>query len=337
MSHVQPTNLSAFPAGYRGSGLLLHITSLPSPYGIGDLGLAARAWIDRLCDAGQSWWQFLPLGPTDAGNSPYSSTSSFAGNWLLISPDDLIEQGLLQPNDVADCKFPETTVDYQAVSKFKYRLLETVWANFDVGSRPDLRADFQQFCDQQAYWLNDYALFQALKIRYRNVCYRQWPIELVRRNPDALARARQDLASQIDQVRLAQFLVFGQGKRLKEHAHARGVRLIGDLPFFVSSDSSDVWANPELFLLDQQQQPCFVAGVPPDYFSDDGQLWGNPVYDWEAIGRTGYRWCIDRVRSFAGSCGFGALGSFPSVCCRLARPGWSRDGPIRPVGAGAGA
>ena len=292
-----PTTRIPFPPGYRASGVLLHVTSLPSPYGIGDLGSAALTWIDRLQEAGQSWWQVLPLGPTGYGNSPYQSLSSFAGNWLLISPDGLISDGLLRASDVAGQSFPETAVDYDTVTSFKHRLLETAWTNFSAGAGRDLKPAFDQFRNEQAHWLDEYALFRALKAKYHGVCYLDWPGDLVRRSSAALAQARRDLASQIDRVRFAQFLLFRQGERLKEHAHAKGVRLIGDLPFFVSPDSSDVWANPELFLLNEQGRPGFVGGVPPDYFSSEGQLWGNPVYDWEVIRRTGYRWCIDRMRA----------------------------------------
>jgi 4-alpha-glucanotransferase len=289
--------LPPFPAKYRASGVLLHVASLPSPYGIGDVGPAALAWVDCLHEAGQSWWQALPLGPTGYGNSPYQSLSSFAGNELLISPDGLIEDGPLRASDCEGKSFAADSVDYDAVITFKHRLLETAWANFSAGARPDLRPPFDQFCHDQIHWLEDYALFRALKARYKGAYYLEWPAELVRRVPTAVARARQDLADQIDQVRFAQFLLFRQGGRLKEHAHAQGVRLIGDLPFFVSPDSGDVWANTELFLLDEQHRPRFVAGVPPDYFSAQGQLWGNPVYDWNALRRTGYRWCIDRLRA----------------------------------------
>ena len=264
---------TTFPPGYRGSGVLLHVTSLPSPYGIGDLGTAARAWIDCLHDAGQTWWQVLPLGPIGEGNSPYQPQSSFAGNWLLISPDDLMADGLLQIGDIAGGSFPRTSVAYESVSVFKNELLETVWENFSVMGGLELKPAFEQFCDEQAKWLNDYALFHALHLKYHGAHYLDWPSDLVRRRPAALAEARHDLANQIDQVRLAQFLIFRQGKRLKEYAHSRGVHLIGDLPFFVSPDSSDVWANPELFLLDKRLRPEFVAGVPPDYFSATGQLW----------------------------------------------------------------
>jgi 4-alpha-glucanotransferase len=292
-----PTSLPPFPSDYRASGLLLHVTSLPSPYGIGDLGPAALAWIDRLCEAGQSWWQALPLGPTGFGDSPYQSLSSFAGNGLLISPEWLIEDGLLKESDCEAHAFPSTTIDYDVIIPFKHRLLEAAWHNFRDGARVDLRPAYELFCEEQAHWLEDYALFRALKARYRAAYYLDWPAELVRRDPEALSRARRDLMGLIDQVRFSQFLLFRQGARLKERAQARGLRLIGDLPFFVSPDSSDVWANPELFMLDEQRRPRFVAGVPPDYFSATGQLWGNPVYDWDALRRTGYRWCIDRLRA----------------------------------------
>jgi 4-alpha-glucanotransferase len=286
-----------FPPEYRASGVLLHVASLPSPYGIGDVGPAALAWVDRLHEAGQTWWQALPLGPTGYGNSPYQSLSSFAGNELLISPDGLIEDGLLQASDCEGNSFSAAAIDYDAVIRFKHRLLEMAWTNFSAGARPDLRPAFDQFCHDHMHWLEDYALFRALKARYKGAYYLEWPAELVRRCPAALAQARGDLADQIEQVRFAQFLLFRQAGRLKNHAHATGLRLIGDLPFFVSPDSSDVWANPEMFLLDERQRPRFVAGVPPDYFSAQGQLWGNPVYNWDTLRRTGYRWCVDRLRA----------------------------------------
>ncbi len=292
-----PSILSGFPPGYRASGLLLHVTSLPGRYGIGDVGPEALAWVDRLEEAEQSWWQALPLGPTGYGDSPYQPLSSFAGNWLLISPEGLIAEGLLQPSEAAHASFPEAAVDYDAVAEFKRRLLETVWSRFDTRAGRDLKIAYDQFRTEQAHWLEDYALFRALKSNYRGVSYLDWPAELVRRDPAALAGARQELASQVDRVRLAQFLLFRQGERLKEYAHSRNVRLIGDLPFFVSGDSSDVWANPEYFLLDERRRSKFVGGVPPDFFCAEGQLWGNPVYDWKALREAGYRWCIDRVRA----------------------------------------
>ena len=290
-------HVSPFPEGYRASGLLLHITSLPSPYGIGDVGPSALTWIDKLSEAGQSWWQALPLGPTGYGDSPYQSLSSFAGNGLLISPDWLVEEELLDESACAPSSFPSASVDYGAVITFKRRLLERAWINFQTAGGSELRTGFEQFCQEQAHWLEDYALFRVLKEKYNGAWYVDWPADLVRRDPAVLARARRELTSEIQQVCFAQFVLFRQGERLSRHAESKGVRLIGDMPFFVSPDSSDVWANPELFLLDEHCRPTFVAGVPPDYFSSEGQLWGNPVYNWEAFRQSGYRWCIDRLRA----------------------------------------
>jgi 4-alpha-glucanotransferase len=289
-------NIPSFPPAYRASGLLLHVTSLPSPYGVGDLGPSAFSWIDHLHEAGQRWWQALPLGPTGYGNSPYQSLSSFAGNVLVISPAALISDGLLQASD-CESHFPANMVDYDAVIPFRQQLLEKAWTNFKAGEREDLRPAYDEFCARHAHWMDDYALFAALKAKYRGAYYLQWPAEVVQRHPNALVDARRELATQIDQVRFAQFLVFRQGDQLKNYAHAKGVSLIGDLPFFVSPDSSDVWANPELFLLDEQRRPRFIAGVPPDYFSATGQLWGNPVYNWDVLRSTAYRWCIDRFQA----------------------------------------
>lgn len=285
-----------FPPGYRGAGVLLHVTSLPSRHGIGDLGPSAFTWIDRLREAGQQWWQGLPVGPTGWGDSPYQSLSSFAGNGLLISPDCLIEEGLLRASD-CDGSFPSLVVDYETVVPYKQRMLEEAWRRFGAGIRPDLRTAFEEFCARQAGWLDDYALFRALKARHQGRHYLEWPTELVQRLPAALARARQEMAGEMQRVRFAQFLLSRQAAALVAYAGRRGIGLIGDLPFFVSPDSSDVWAAPELFLLDAERRPLAVGGVPPDAFSAEGQLWGNPVYDWDALRSTGYRWWLDRVRA----------------------------------------
>lgn len=311
-----------FPPGYRASGLLLPLTSLASPYGVGDLGAGAFAWIDCLRDAGQTWWQTLPLGPTGYGNSPYQSLSSFVGSGLLISPDLLVEDGLLVENDCRGA-FSPTMIDYDVVIPFKHRLLETIWTRFRAGARRDLMPAYDQFCHSRANWLEDYALFRALKARFQGASYLDWPADLVQRVPRALEGARRDLANEIDQVRLAQFLLFRQGNRLKEYARSQGVRLIGDLPFFVSPDSSDVWANPEFFLLDEHRRPRFVAGVPPDYFSAQGQLWGNPVYDWEALGRTGYAWWIDRIRAVLAHVDVIRLDHFRAFAAAWHVPSWA--------------
>ena len=320
----------------RASGVLMHVTSLPSTYGIGDVGPAAFAWVDRLHDAGQGWWQSLPLGPTGCGNSPYSCLSSFAGNGLLASPDLLIEEGLLSPGDCeAGRRLPRSAVDFEAVIAFKHRLLDQSWSNFASDSHSALRLEFEQFCAEQAHWLDDHALFRALKARLRGVDFLDWPEDLLRRRPEAMARARHDLADEINKSRFAQFLLFRQGNRLKEYAHERGVFLIGDLPFFVSLDSSDVWANPECFQLDANLRPRFVAGVPPDYFSAEGQLWGNPVYDWEALRRSGYRWCIDRLKALLAHVDLVRLDHFRAFCAawhvppsaKTAQPGHWVPGP----------
>ena len=291
-----PATIPPFPPKYRASGLLLHVTSLPSPYGIGDLGSSAFSWVNRLHDTGQTWWQALPLGPTGYGDSPYQPMSSFAGNAMVVSPESLIVEELLSAKD-CEATFPADVVDYDAVVPFKMRLLETAWNNFKAGRRKDLQPEYDAFCVEQEHWLEDYALFRALKAKYNGAYYLNWPEELIQRKPAELVRARRELADQMDQVRFAQFLLFRQGDQLKTYAHSKGVKPIGDLPFFVSPDSSDVWSNPELFLLDEHRRPRLVAGVPPDYFSAQGQLWGNPVYNWDALRATGYRWAIDRVRA----------------------------------------
>jgi 4-alpha-glucanotransferase len=316
MSHSEAqAGLPPFTKECRTSGVLLHVTSLPSPYGIGDVGPAAFSWVDRLQEAGQTWWQALPLGPTGLGNSPYASLSSFAGNALLVSPDLLIEDGLLTARDCEEGRtLPKSAVDFEAVITFKHRLLELAWSNFSSSPHPVLQSEFDRFCSEQAHWLNDYALFRALKARHRGADFLEWPQELVRRDPTALARVRVELTEMIDQSRFAQFLLFRQGKRLKEYAQQRGIRLIGDLPFFVSQDSSDVWANPQWFLLDNHLRPRSVAGVPPDYFSADGQLWGNPVYDWDALRRSGYRWCIDRLKALLAHVDLVRLDHFRAFC-----------------------
>ena len=269
-------NVPPFPADYRSSGVLLHVTSLPSPYGIGDFGPTAVAWIDRLHDAAQSWWQLLPLGPLGYGDSPYQALSAFAGNVLLISPEWLIEDGLVQASDCSGPSFCATCVDFEAVREFKSRLLDIAWKNFRAGRRSDLRLAFEQFGQDHARWLDDYALFRALRAKYEGAGYLRWPEPLVRRVPEALDRARRDLAVEVERVRFAQYLWFRQAKRLHAYARAQGVALLGDLPFFVSPESSDVWSHPELFLLDEQHRPRVVAGVPPTTSAHGGSCGAIP-------------------------------------------------------------
>jgi 4-alpha-glucanotransferase len=279
----------------RSSGLLLHVSSLPSVWGIGDFGPPAIAWIDRLAAAGQSWWQFLPLGPPGRGNSPYEPFSTFALNELFLSPEWLCDDGLLAPAELPEPLAAVSHVDYPAVQALEQTLLERVLDNFRKAASPELRRDFQEFCNVHAAWLDDYALFRALRIEQSNREFPTWPAALARHEPTAVDEARHRLANLVDRFRLTQFLLFRQFRRLRAHAHSRGIGLIGDIPFFVALDSSDVWAHPELFLLDSERKPEFVAGVPPDYFSAEGQLWGAPLYDWEALRRTGYEWWLARI------------------------------------------
>ncbi len=281
----------------RSSGLLLHPTSLPGPFGIGDLGPAAFAWIDALAHARQKWWQILPLGPTGYGDSPYQCFSAFAGNPYLLSPQFLREDGLLDERDLPPADFPADHVDFGAVIPYKLQLHTRAWQNFKAGKGVPLKNAFGQFTHDEAGWLDDYALFRALKDANKGAAWPEWPEPLRLRQGAALDRARRDLADSIGYHQFQQFLFFRQWQRVKDHAHDRGVKIIGDLPIFVSADSSDVWANPQLFQLDAKRHPKVVAGVPPDYFSATGQLWGNPLYDWPALEKSGFAWWVERFRA----------------------------------------
>ena len=283
----------------RGAGLLLHPTSLPGPYGIGDFGEAAYQWVDALVRARQKWWQILPLGPTGYGDSPYQCFSALAGNPYLVSPGELVKDGLLKPADLAGMEFPRERVDFGPVIEFKVKLLRRAWENFRARAAPALRSQFEAFCAGHAAWLDDYALFMALKDTHGGGSWLTWEMELIRREPAALAasRAREQQQAASQEHKFRQFLFFRQWRALKTYANGKGIRLIGDVPIFVSSDCADVWSHPEIFLLDEKRQSTVVAGVPPDYFSQTGQLWGNPLYDWPALKRTGYAWWIDRMRA----------------------------------------
>jgi 4-alpha-glucanotransferase len=280
----------------RAAGVLLHVTSLPSAYGIGDVGPAAHAWIDLLARSGQRWWQILPLGPVGFGGSPYAGSSSFALNPLLLSPDLLVQDGLLTSEDVEGAAFPSTWVEFEAVQEFKARLGILAWRRFQAGAVPALCDAFAAFRLAQADWLKDYALYAALKECHEGRTWSEWPTDLVRRRPAALATARAGLADSIERCMFEQFLVDWQWQRLRRHARERGVAILGDLPIFVAWDSSDVWAKPRQFLLDKDRRPRFVAGVPPDYFSPTGQLWGNPLYDWTQMRKDRYEWWVRRMR-----------------------------------------
>ena len=280
----------------RGAGILLHITSLPSPYGVGDLGPGAYAFADFLERAGQSCWQILPLTPTSSfiGDSPYSSDSAFAGNPLLISPEVLAQEGRIGWSDIGE--MPEHCPDfavYPAAQAFKQRLLDLAFERAAPGLEAD--ADFRRFRTRQAHWLEDYCLFKALKASLGGISWTRWPAPLRGRDPEALREHGEALAPQILREAYAQFLFYDQWERLRAHLAKRGVLLIGDAPIYVTQDSADVWANQELFKLGPDREPLFVAGVPPDYFSETGQRWGNPVYDWDAHQAEGFAWWIKRL------------------------------------------
>ena len=282
------------PLTTRQSGVLLHPTSLPSRFGIGDLGPAAYAFLDLLAAGRQSLWQVLPLGPTGYGNSPYAAPSAFAGNPLLIDPQALLEQGLVTFEEAEPLRqLPLERVEYGQVVPLKRALLQAAVQR--AAGRDDLQARFNAFREREAGWLDDYVLFAALT----EWCDRPWPewdAPLRDRDGSALSDAKEQLAEEIRYYAFGQFLFFEQWRALRARAHALGIRVIGDIPIFVAHDSADVWANRGLFKLDERGLPTVAAGVPPDYFSATGQLWGNPLYDWGAMARDGYSWWIARFR-----------------------------------------
>ncbi|MGA2545902.1 MAG: 4-alpha-glucanotransferase [Rectinemataceae bacterium] len=292
----------------RVSGILLHPTSLPGPFGIGDMGSAALNFIERMAEAGQRLWQVLPLGPTGYGDSPYAPFSSFAGNELLISPELLMEEGLMDHEELRDPPgFPRDRVDYGSVIPWKRRLLDNAAAVFISGASPERRKDFALFQSGEESWLPRYSLFRAIKDEYDVKARAEgrdgalwnnyWPKSLAISDPAALAAECERRAAAVERYEVLQFLFSEQWAALKEAANAERIMVVGDIPIFVAQDSADVWAERGLFSLDAAGRPIEVAGVPPDYFSDDGQLWGNPLYDWDKHRAQGFAWWIRRLRA----------------------------------------
>jgi len=282
----------------RSSGILLHPTSLPGPYGIGDFGLSAYAWVDWLAQARQTLWQVLPLGPTGYADSPYAALSSFALNPLLISPQRLVEHGDLDIDDLAGIPaFPAGRVDYGAVIAWKQPLLERAARHFLAHASGERRDAYHRFCAEHAGWLDEYVLFIALKRYHDDVAWVEWPRDLALRNPEALDHWRTRLGEEIAVHRVLQYLAFDQWHALKGYANARGIQIVGDVPIFCAHDSADVWANRDLFTLGEHGQPLTISGVPPDYFSETGQRWGNPLYRWDVMAERGYAWWIARMRA----------------------------------------
>lgn len=280
----------------RAGGVLLPVSSLPSPYGIGNLGKDAFRFVDFLEQAGQRYWQILPIGPTGYGDSPYQSFSAFAANPYFIDPDQLVEQGLLSGEEIARFPFGDDPrqIDYGLLFENRFALLRLATDRI-----PDGDGAFAAFQRENAEWLDDYALFMALKKEYGMVSFQEWPDELRLRGPAAMDAARKRLAAEVRFWKAVQYLFFAQWAALREYANRKGVAIIGDLPIYVSPDSADLWAHSELFQLDSDRRPKEVAGCPPDAFTKDGQLWGNPLYDWEKHAATGYRWWIRRLQSAA--------------------------------------
>jgi 4-alpha-glucanotransferase len=285
----------------RASGILLHLTSLSNPYPIGDLGPAAAAFVDFMIRSGQRWWQMLPIGPAGEDDSPYQSLSAFAGNPLLISLDRLVEQGILDRKDI---EFPiarrEGRVDYPAATQLKSRCLRTSFEHFETNRHSGRQSEFDAFARVEFYWLADFSLFSAIQAGEGTSDWTRWDQELRTRQPEAIIRAQKHFASDIRFHQFVQWQFFLQWQELKAYCIAKGIGLIGDVPIFVGHQSADVWAHPELFKLDSDGNPTVVAGVPPDYFSNTGQVWGVPVYCWEANQEQNYTWWIERLRTAFG-------------------------------------
>ena len=294
----------------RASGILLHPTSLPSRGGIGDLGPAAYDFVEFLAAARQGVWQVLPLGPPGKGNSPYSATSAFAGNPLLVSLERLADRGWIEPERLESLPDAVSSIDYDQARAAKLPLLREAAWNFLVQSRPQEHERFHRFCQENAGWLDDFALFDVLRQLYRSENWNCWPRDLARRQPEALENARRGLARELDVVRVIQFAFFEQWRALHRRCGELGIKIIGDVAIFVSYDSAAVWTHPDLFHLDEQLEPYVVAGVPPDAFSATGQRWGNPLYRWDVLRSRGYDWWIERMRAALATCDIVRLDHF---------------------------
>ncbi len=280
----------------RSSGILMHITSLPGPYGIGTMGKQAYAFVDFLEKAGQTRWQLLPLSPTGYGDSPYQSCSTYAGNHYLIDLDTLVQQGLLEQEEISGIHWNdrEDKVDFGLIYESRLAVLRLAYGRFQGGE------DFEAFCARSSNWLPDFALFMALKDRNGGKPWYEWEEGLKRRQPDSIWQARKELKDQIRFYSFVQYLFYSQWEALRAYTHKKGIEIIGDVPIYVPMDSADVWSSPELFQLDENLRPEAVAGCPPDAFSEDGQLWGNPLYRWERHAKDGYGWWIRRLRAASG-------------------------------------
>jgi 4-alpha-glucanotransferase len=294
----------------RATGILLHPTSLPARGGIGDFGPSAYQFVDFLASASQGLWQVLPLGPLGYGNSPYSSTSAFAGNPLLISLERLAERGWIDPARIADLAESVGPVEYEAVFRRKMPLLAEAAHHFAKHAEGDPRARFERFSTENAAWLDDFALFDALRSRHKLANWNEWPREVAHRDPVAMKKVQQELHDDLAMRRVLQFAFYEQWRALRHYCAQRSVRVVGDLAIFVNYDSADVWTHPELFRLDENRNPEMVSGVPPDFFSETGQRWGNPLYRWDVMKERGYQWWVARLRWATQNCDYIRLDHF---------------------------
>ena len=284
----------------KGSGVLLHISCLPSDFGIGDMGSGAYKFADFLAKSKQSFWQILPLNPTNSinGNSPYSSVSAFASNVILISPAFMAEDGLLVEEDIKTTpKFSPNRVDYDAVVNYKMKLFNKAYKRFKQINKKsaECKAQYDAFCTGHAYWLEDFAMFIAFKEHFKDKIWSEWPQAIRDRNKQAIEKLKDKLKEQIEKEKFLQYVFLKQWRRLKSYCNKKGIQIMGDIPIYVTYDSVDVWTNPSIFKLDQDKKPIYVAGVPPDYFSKTGQLWGNPVFNWDVLQKQAYAWWVKRI------------------------------------------
>ncbi len=282
----------------RSSGVLLHPTSLPGEYGMGDIGPNAYKFVDFLATAKQKLWQVLPLGPTGYGDSPYQCFSTFAGNPFLISFEKLCEEGLLNKKDAEPKEsFDDSKIDYGKVINYKNSVLRKAFENFEHKKDGEEFAKFEYFCEKHSSWLEDYSLFMSLKNKFNGRSWSEWDKDIKLRYSDAVSKYRDELSGEIKFQKFMQYVFFKQWYELKAYANSKEIKIIGDIPIYVAFDSSDTWSNPSAFYFDSEMNPIKVAGVPPDYFSKTGQLWGNPLYNWQALKETGYKWWIDRIKA----------------------------------------
>jgi 4-alpha-glucanotransferase len=283
------------------AGILLHISSLPGKFGIGDIGNEAFKFIDFLVETGHRYWQILPLGPTSYSNSPYTSLSAFAGNPNLISIELLLDEGFLEEKDLSELpSFTNDKIDYALIYEYKNKIFRLSFKRFKDRANEELKKNFSTFCAENNFWLNDFTFFMAITRYYRQKGYKGdwsgWDKGFIYKDSGTIEKYSNQLEDEIKYHKFIQYIFFSQWFNLREYANERNIKIIGDLPMYIAYDSADVWANPEIFQLDENRKPAFVAGVPPDGFSEEGQLWGNPLYNWDELKNSDFNWLVNRLK-----------------------------------------